>query len=228
MKRLNVLVPFVLLAFVPFSVRAEIQGEPKAVAKVETLLESVGGKASWQNRYFYVEETAYLISGAVANLRIWRDLEETTRYIYAESPGRVFREIMEKDHGFSLTNGVRRDYSETEFAIEKAGREQGPYYVYHRLAKGDERLRVQYKEDKNRLDVYDGGRLLCWFLLNGQGRILSWGNIFDGEINQHIYGPLQDFGSVRLPKWGAAINGNWRFEYTLGELSPDARERPPE
>lgn len=211
---------FALTAFAGNIGNAAPVGDETALAKVQSLLSSVGGEDHWSRRFLYVEETAYLRSGATASVQIWRDLANTTRVIEMTSLGTVYREVLAEDAGYFVRNGERTDYSAEEFAAEKSGIEQAPYFIYHRLAKGDPNLRVTYNEDARKLEVHEvGGRLLCWFLLDEMGAILSWGNIYNGSVNRHIYGPLIDFGEARLPKWGAAIDGGWRFEYTKAVLS---------
>ena len=86
---------------------------------------------------------------------------------------------------------------------------------------------AQLRED-GALNIYDGGeRLLCWFLLDGKGAPVSWGNFWNGSINQHYYGPLADMGDANLPKWGVSTTGAFRFEYVRAALDDRPVEPPP-
>lgn len=51
---------------------------------------------------------------------------------------------------------------------------------------------------------------------------MKWGAISEGEPLEYVYGPLQDFGPIRFPAWGAAVDGTWRFEYAAVALDAQA------
>ena len=77
------------------------------------------------------------------------------------------------------------------------------------------------------LYVYDADeRMLSWFLLAPNGRLLGWGCFFDGAINQHYYGPLANMGDANLPRFGIASDGRFRFEYLSARLSDTPLTEP--
>lgn len=116
--------------------------------------------------------------------------------------------------------------SQEQLGVNRQGLQQEPYATYHRLAKRDPALRVDLRE-QTRLYVFDRDeRLLCWFLLDAVGRVISWANFWNGSINQHFYGPTADMGDVYLPKWGVSANGNYRFEYVSGRMLSRPIEPP--
>jgi hypothetical protein len=117
--------------------------------------------------------------------------------------------------------------SAEERASELQGLRQEPYAIYHRIAVDDPGLRVELRDDGT-LRFFDATeRLLCWFQRAPNGVLLGWGNVYDGAINQHWYGPTADFGDARLPRFGVSSTGSFRFEYlgaTLAEgelVEPD-------
>jgi hypothetical protein len=207
-----------IAALVPASAAAQVRGETVAVAAAERLLATVGGRDDWRSaRTFYVEERVYLRSGEVAELKIWRDLQTGARRLERTTPGSSFKEWLAAGEGWDSRDGQRRDLPPEELAMERRGLLQEPYAVYRRLAVQDPRLRVELR-DPHSLYVFDGDEhLLCWFLLNDRGALVSWANVYNGAINQHFYGPIVDVGDANLPKWGASPTG-FRFEYVAAKF----------
>lgn len=223
----RVLIAFLSVTILPAAATAQTRGSVEAIAAAERLLDRAGGRGVWANaRTFYVEERVYLRSGDVAQLRIWRDLETGNRRLERSSATASYVEWLSPDGGFEVRDGKGSDYSPEELAIELQGLRQEPYAVYRSLAKRDPALRVELR-DKNSLFAYDGEeRLLCWFLLDDKGQNMSWGNFWNGNINQHYYGPTIDMGDANLPKWGVSTTGNFRFEYVLAKLNGDRVHAP--
>lgn len=196
-----------------------VRGEPAAVAAAEQLLLQVGGRAMWQRRTLVVEERGYLPSGETAELRIWRDFAANARLIERRTPTQTFREWVAPGEGWASRNGELRQMAAGEHAAELQGILQEPYHVYHRIARNDPALRVELRDAGASLYVFDTEeRLLCWFRLARDGALRGWGNFFDGAVNEHYYGPLIDMGDANLPRWGAAADGGFRFEYSGAHL----------
>jgi hypothetical protein len=217
------LIPLVLAS----PVDAQIRGEEAAQVAAERMLHHVGGRDAWSKaRTFYVEERAFLPSGDVAELRIWRDLQGGDRRLERTAGNSRFSEWLSANGGFEVRDGSVRHLSKEELAQELQGLRQEPYAIYRRLARRDPAIRVQLRDDGG-LYVYDGEeRLLCWFLLDGKGAPRSWGNFWNGSINQHYYGPLADMGDANLPKWGVSTTGTFRFEYVRAVLDDRPVEPP--
>jgi hypothetical protein len=109
--------------------------------------------------------------------------------------------------------------SAEERASELQGLRQEPYAIYHRIAVDDPGLRVELREDGT-LRFFDATeRLLCWLQRAPNGVLLGWGNVYDGAINQHWYGPTADFGDANLPRFGVSSTGSFRFEYLGATLA---------
>jgi hypothetical protein len=202
-----------------------IRGDSTSVFTAERLLASVGGRRAWTNRTFIVEERGYLRSGDVAELMISRDFAARTRELRRTTPGVTLIEWLSPSGGWTSRNGTVSPMPATELAIELQGLKQEPYAIYHRLAHNDSTLRVELRD--NALYVYETGEhLLCWFNLDARGGLVGWGNFYDGNINQHWYGPLTSFGAANLPKFGAQSTGGFRFEYLAARMV-DAPLREP-
>jgi hypothetical protein len=206
---------------------AQPRGDAGAVRAAQRLLEDAGGREAWSRRIFEVEERAYLRSGEVAELRIVRDFRRRSRLIKRRTPSQVFREWVAPDGGWVERDGVRTPMTASELAAELYGARQEPYMIYHMLATSPEQLRVALRDEGASLFVYDSDeRLLSWFRLAANGSLRGWGNFFDGAINEHYYGPIVDMGDAHLPRWGAAANGGFRFEYVSGRLRDYALVEP--
>lgn len=206
----------------------DLEGDPEARAQTEALIEAVGGRDVWgASKSFTVRERIYLGSGETAEAEIVRNLADVTRWIRLEAETFSYEEVLERDYGWRGRDGDAQNINEDEFRDERTGLEQSLYFVYHRLAKGDPRLRVEWIEDERRLNVYeDDERLLCWFFFNGRSEPISWANIYDGREVRHNYGPLIDVGDANFPKWGAAADASWRFEYLEARFSSQPAKMP--
>jgi hypothetical protein len=204
-----------------------IRGDSAAVAAAEKLLEAMGGRDAWSQRSLVVKEVGYLRNGDVTQITIWRDFEAKTLRLERTTPTLNYVEWNGPDGGWSARNGVVSEYSAVDHAVEQQGLKQEPYSIYHRIARRDPALRMELREEGRMLAVFDRDeRMLCWFNLDAQGRLFGWGNHYNGNLNQHFYGPLVDFGNVNLPRFGAASTGVFRFEYTAGNMSNEAVAAP--
>jgi hypothetical protein len=204
-----------------------IRGDAAAITAAERLLEQVGGRATWRQSTFSVEERGFLRSGEVAQLRITRDLRRGARVIVNVTPSRHIVEWLSLERGWVMRDGKVTALAAEELAAELQGLKQEPYSIYHRIARNDRGIRVELREQNAMLFVFDHDeRLLCWFQLDARGALLGWGNVYDGAINQHYYGPTTDMGDANLPKWGAASNGSFRFEYLSARLNDQPVAEP--
>ena len=202
-----------------------LEGDEESIAAAETLLEAVGGRAAWgsDKQFLFTVQRAYLTdSGEIAMISIWRDLDNYTRLIRLESPSRQYSEYIGTESGWRELNGSRSEIPPDALAAERHGLTQSPYYVYRRLALRDEDLVIELADENARLNVASAdGSSSCWFLIDGLGSPISWGNVYRGSVNQHYYGPLFRAGDANFPSWGAATNGAWRFEYIFARFSAD-------
>ncbi|MGE0595855.1 MAG: hypothetical protein AB7P07_05800 [Hyphomonadaceae bacterium] len=210
---------FACLACAAAPAAAQVRGEPDALAAAARLLEQAGGAEAWRATRFEALERGYLANGEVAEVHIVRDFATQSRRFQLTTETQRVLEWVTPEGGWAQENGERRAMSREEHAIEWQGIQQEPYAIYHRLANQDQRLRVSLADSGRRLMIYDEAeRVLCWFVLAPNGRLRNWGNFYNGRINEHYYGPMDDMGDVNLPRWGASTDGGWRFEYVSAEL----------
>lgn len=224
---LRAAVAFAILLCLPAQAQTRLRGEPAALAAAERLLEQAGGRDAWRRQTFFVVERGYLRSGEVAELRISRDFVAGSRLIERRTLREAVHEWVSPYGGWVTRNGERQVMGPEELAIELQGLSQEPYSVYHRIALNDGSLRLELRDAGASLYVYEGdARLLCWFRIAPNGTLRGWGNFYDGAINEHFYGPLADMGDANLPRWGAAIDGGFRFEYVSARLGDTPLREP--
>jgi hypothetical protein len=192
-------------------------GDPGAFA--DRLLESLGGRKVWADaRTLYVKERAYPpnVAGPVS-AEFWRDLHVPAYRSVVIGPGFRRETHWSEAGGWRIRDGVRTEMTPAELATEVADWRTEPYVLYHQIAVRDPRLRLALNGER-RLDVFDAsssGALIGWFVTDSAGALLKWGNYYEGAVSEHVYGPLQAFGAFRMPRWGAATDGSWRFEYDV-------------
>jgi hypothetical protein len=203
-----------------------MRGAADAIAAARRLLQQVGGDA-WRARVMEVTERAYLLNGEQVELRITRDFESGRRLLERRGPSGRFVEWIAGDRGWTQQDGKRQTMAEQERIAAFQGLKQEPYAIYHRLAAADASLRAELRDHDTRLLMYDADdRVLCWFRIDGSGRPIGWGNFYDGQINEHYYGPVAPFGSINLPRWGVSSTGAFRFEYLAARLSDQPLQEP--
>jgi hypothetical protein len=213
-----------MLLLMGTAARTSAQQSPDPWMLADRMIASIGGREVWASaRTLYVRENAYLpgIRGPVV-AEIWRDLQVPAFRSILRGSG-LHRELHWSDAGgWRLRDGTRSTLTARELAEEIADWRTEPYVLYHRLARHDSTLHLVVRNG-NRLEVFDGpgGEVIGWFVVDGFGALLLWGNYYQGQVSEHVYGPLQELGSFRMPRWGAATDGSWRFEYVDVRASPE-------
>jgi hypothetical protein len=182
----------------------------------ERLLESLGGQERWAGiEALYVREIAWPsgIDGPVT-AEFWRGLSQPEYRSLFVGENLQRATYWSPASGWRERDGVRAGISRQDLESEIADWRQEPYVMYHKLAVRDQGLELRIPEP-DRLEIYDSesGALLCWFVVDMAGALLRWGNYYRGEIHEHVYGPIRQFGELRMPAWGTSTTGNWRFEY---------------
>ena len=223
---LSLLLPTVAAAQATSSTMA---GTPEALAAADRLVEQVGGREVWARARSLrvVERVHHSQYGGPIRAEYSRDLVRPARHARLEGPGLQREDAWDATSGWAVRDGVVSDLAPDRLSAEVAGWAQEPYRVYRLLATRDPGVRVSLA-DGNRLVVhYADGRTLCWFVLDSSGAPMKWGNVWDGRINEAIYGPLTQFGALRMPAWGTSVDASWRFEYVEASVSDAPLTLPP-
>ena len=199
-----------------------LKGEPGAIALARTMIERMGGRKIWAAAaaLHVVEEAQRDEYATPARAEMWRDVRSARLW------GRTTSTTFDRQFAFTSTSGWRLDagtvtpLSDVE-VVEWRGRWRGNIYVmYHRLAAEDSVLRID-RDGPRRFSVYDAttGEKLSTFGVNAGGDITYWSLSFGRASEEWVYGPLTDFGTIRMPAWGARTDGSYRFRYVSVTLS---------
>lgn len=175
---------------------------------------------------FDVSERLYLASGDTAEVRIVRDLSRPARRLESVASVRTLTEWISPEGGWTRRNGIVTVMSPEALAAELQGLRQESYAIYHRIARDDPKLRVELRSGGALFAFEQDERLLCWFQIAANGVLLGWGNVYDGAVNQHYYGPTGDMGDAVLPRFGVTSTGSYRFEYLGARLADGTLEAP--
>jgi hypothetical protein len=207
----------------------QLVSDALALQKADSMITKLGGHQNWANaKHLYVREKVFHIQYPdTIVIDFWRNYEEAAYHSIAKSSLLNREEFWNTKEGWRTRNNNFQKFSDDKLKMEIAASKQEPYSIYNRLAKKDTNLIVKLV-DNNKLDFYEKktGQKLCWIKLNIKNEPVLWGNIYDGGLNEHIYGPLKNFGLVNMPAWGGSINGDFRFEYVIVEPKESTMETP--
>lgn len=201
-----------------------LQGDAKAVAAIERMLERLGGRSVWSRaRTLYVEYDGWRTRPNEPVIeRAWRDLTEPRQR--SEYEGRSFLTIT----GLSPTQGwTSRDGKVEVFDAERhrATIERYPFGFYSSLrtfAVADPRIRLAWQEPDRVIVRTSDGRERGWWQIDETGAPIKWGAATPtGGPVEYVYGPVRPFGNVNFPAWGASLDGWWRWDYARIDVSTE-------
>ncbi len=195
----------------------DLIGDKQAIALVNSLLESIGGKENWKNAsYIKVELTGYYAREKNPWEELyWMDLRKPQGKFILKRANKVQTIAWTELWGWDEDNGVVHPMDSARHAFELAYWEIQPLVLFRRLAAGFPKTRVEMGDNKYRFDVFDvkSERLLAQFAVNEKGEPIKWGGKIGDREFEHIFGPLESFNSIAFPKWGANLSGVWRYEH---------------
>lgn len=203
---------------------AVLTGDPEAVALAERMLGTLGGRDVWADaRVIEVKLRGYYAREHEPwNETFWMDLDKPNGRFELRG-GDVDRTIAwTPEGGWELANGEIETFDEERHSFELDYWKRQAVVVFHRLAKG-EGIRVANGDNEFRFDVFDAAsdELLAQFAVNVKGEPTKWGAKIGEREFEQVLGPLESYGKLRLPRWGATLSAVWRFEHQHVALSPD-------
>ncbi|WDI30794.1 hypothetical protein PUV54_12605 [Hyphococcus flavus] len=205
-----------------------LRGDPEAIAEAKAMVQAMGGEKIWSqvasvrfvhdwhpyNRPDIYREIEIL---DMTGVRSWVEMKsEIYHYVRAYSP----------EHGYwSMTNG---EFSKGSDESLQNAISRGPFSLY-RMARGVARNDSYYEITFSDGDIPGSKQLQFsgpdgepggYVILNARKEPLVW------ATNQYRYtfGPMKQFGSVRLPNWAVYDNGGTLYEM----VSFTASHEPPE
>jgi hypothetical protein len=192
-----------------------LDGDAKALRRVEVMLESIGGREAWANaRSLYTMERARHPTygdGIVASF--WRDLEHPGEYARLAHENLDVTYGWDASHGWISRNGELRDFTDDEMDERRYYWQREIYTLYHQLAKGERKLTVHSIEPNGFYVVDEANEKIGEFRLTPDGNVYFWEQLGGENPVAYVYGPHKDFGPISFPDWGTATDGGWGFYY---------------
>ena len=192
---------------------ASPQPPDAADARVEALLQAMGGRAAWAGaQAVKVDATHYSTVFRLPHRNeIWNDFRRPRLRIVASSEEIDRALVVDGDRGSRRNRTDLRALTAEELTEQLRWWEGNVYRTLHRLARRDPDLSVRMI-GPHRLGVFrkDGVRL-NWIDLNQLSEPILFGT-WDSETGT-IFGPLMTSPSgLKHPRWVASGDGTWRVE----------------
>lgn len=192
-----------------------LRGDPAAIAEAEAMVETMGGREIWSqlksthfvHRWHFWNKDSYTENEILdlTSPRSWVEMKsETYHRIRAYSPENKYWNIINGE--FAYTN-------ENDF---NSAMERAPYSLYRiarAVAAGDPFYEIKFGEEEfsggRRLEIYgpDGNRH-GYIVLNAKKEPLVWAT----SQYKYTYGPMKQFGNLRVPDWGVTAEGAVTYE----------------
>jgi hypothetical protein len=211
-----------------------LQGDDEAIAMARAMIERMGGRKMWADAaaLHVIEEVHRPNVRLPYRSESWRWLREPNIWWRARSSEHDRSFARTRIQGWDLDDGKLTRLNERQLLQWLGNWPRNVYVMYYRLAKEDAQLWL-VKEQERRFAVLDArsGEKLCVFEVTVGGEILRWSAAFGTNTEEWIYGPLMDFGSIRMPAWGVRLHDGYRFYYREVKLSsapPPVSFEPPQ
>jgi len=205
-----------------------MRGDPEAIAEAEAMVETLGGKAIWSqlksihfvHQWFFWNRVDSYVEDEVLDLtgpRSWVEMKsEIYHRLRAYSPEYKY---------WNVENGVFSRASDAQF---QATQERAPYHwcrLARAIAIGDPAYEVRFGPGEfthsRQLEFYGpDGKRHGWILLNVKKEPVKWGT----TQYQYIFGPMKQFGNLRVPNW--AVTGNGAVTYEM--IALEGSNQPPD
>ncbi|MDC6167449.1 hypothetical protein [Paucibacter sp. XJ19-41] len=219
-------------------------GGPTATAQdaagavlAERLLNAIGGADAWAATpgLEIVEMAQASEEVAPRRVRFLRDLLQGRLRIEREDDESRTDVLVQAERNWRCRAG-RLELEAPKSAEQLARRSwrSNVYVLYALMAKRDPALSYRAIGPLS-FEVFDDGRRIARFDLDAGGGPLRWQRMRsqqpDEVFETWLYGPVRDFGGLRLPAWGTLLDGSLRFNYLrIGALDkplPDSLWSPP-
>jgi hypothetical protein len=206
-----------------------VRGDPLAILDAQAMVERMGGMAIWREleSVRFVHDWDIFDRPDLYRENETLDLSGPRSYVTMESE--IYRRVRaySPEHRYwNVVNGVFSYATDAAFA---AAMERAPFNIY-RIARGIARGDPYYRVDFGPMPEMDGATALefrgpddeihGWILLNARKEPVVW------ATTQYAYsfGPLEQFGNLRVPDWG--ITGGGRVRYQM--VSVVGSNEPPD
>ena len=207
-----------LISVCPVTLSAQLKGDPEAIELANTMIASIGGADIWSRArsLYIVEHSRHPRYGDGLVAEFWRDLQVPRETFTIENDRVTFAKGWTTEGGWTFSQGELKTKTKDEVSADEVDYWYGEIYVmYHRLAKGDPRIRLSMGEEDGQFIAWDerSDNKLGTFWLNVEGDLYRWRHGDESEVIEYIYGPHKQFGEISFPAWGTMFDGSWSFSY---------------
>lgn len=202
-----------------------LAGEPEAIALAERMVERVGGKALWaQLVSLHLKQRFHVLAWKESIIHEeWIDFKTPRLKVSIQNELGTRLRAYDARGGWRMIDGKVSRFSEEHLAMERGFWKRDMFRMFHLIAAEDPTIELRMKGEL--LEVHErGGGPLCWFRLNPLAEPVLWGAAVGEEKLEFIFGPLEQYGNIRVPRWGGFTNGSWRFDM----LDARASNQPPQ
>ncbi len=193
-----------------------VRGDPVAIAEAEAMVESMGGMEVWaklKNVHFVHEWFPWYMPNSYIENEIL-DLTGPRSWVEMKSDGyHKIRGYSPEDKYWSVVNG---EFSYASKETFESSMERAPYSIYRiarAVAIGDNKYEIRFGAGDipktRRLEFYgQDGVMHGWIILNVKREPIVWAT----TQYRYIFGPMKQFGKLRVPNWAVYENGTTRYE----------------
>lgn len=205
----------------------QLKGDREAVERIGLMIDRLGGDEVWaEAKSLYLEYSGWRADPAQPiDERAWRNFHKPDQKMIFE--GRRSDTTFGMNSEVSWLRFSERDdriFNAEEHALNLDFWNYDFYTVIHNLARGDDRIRLEFEEPRTVRLKGPGGADWGWFEVDDTGQPIRWGASYGDDPLEYLYGPVRAYGNINFPAWGTAVDGAWRFEYTTVDVSREPIE----
>lgn len=211
----------------------DLAGDAAAIARAHEMVERVGGREIWSRlASLHLKQSFHLYTREESIIHEeWIDFATPRLYVSIQSELTNRLRAYDESGGWYLRDGTLTRFTEEQLATERGFWKRDMFRMLHLIAAGDAGIEVRMNGE-HRLEIYERGgkEQLCWFRLNLHSEPVLWGATVGKESLEFIFGPLEQYGNIRVPRWGGFTDGSWRFDMldARGSLqAPKVSYQPP-
>lgn len=219
MKRILVIVFYSIIFWqigAALQERTGLRGDSAAIAEAEAMVEAMGGREIWAQlksvHFIHRWSPWYRVDSYLENEIL--DLTGPRSWVEMESEIYHRLRVYSPEHKYwNIENGKFSYGSENSFqnAMKRA-----PYHfcrIARGIAIGDAYYEVRFGKgdipNSRRLEFYGpDGELGGWIILNARKEPIVWATM----QYRYIFGPMKQYGNLRVPDWGVYENGITCFQ----------------
>lgn len=188
-----------------------IKGSPKALARLNLMLENIGGREFWgeAKSLHVIQRTRSPRVGDGILTMTWHDLEAPGEWGDIQHSSWAARYAWSEEGGWLKKGDIYRDYIEDEIDEKRFYWERNLYTLYHRLAADKLAYSVEAIKPYGFVVLDPDFEKVGEFHLTAEGELYRWSLLGGKKDYSSLFGPYKSFGAARFPDWVASSDGSW-------------------